>query len=281
MDLTVIGIFYSGYKDLWHEFVTIFKKNWADCPFDLLIVSDTENEDSFEGVRLISCGKEAEYSRKVQVALKEVKTKYVLLLLEDFYLGSKVDNSKVLSILDYIKSSNTVYYCMPMKEFSYNFKGKVVNRKRKVRRISPKAEYTLNCQPSIWERDFLFKAIGTDNYNAWVFEGAYSKSKKAHDAEFLKDCLVDLSNPLDLIHGVVQGLFLPDSIEYFSKQGYSFSTSRQVMPWKKRKKVLFKVRLVKFIPYWCQRLLKKILKKESVLDKHSNEINRIVAQIDH
>ena len=68
---------------------------------------------------------------------------------------------------------------MPMKEFSYNFKGKYIERHKKIKQISAKAEYTINCQPSIWEKNFLLQCIGDENYNAWVFEGAFLKSKKA------------------------------------------------------------------------------------------------------
>lgn len=73
------------------------------------------------------------------------------------------------------------------------------------------------------------KCIGNENYNAWIFEGIYSKSKQAHTSEFLNGCMYDYTNPLELRHGYVQGSMLPTVYNYFISKGYVFKAKRKIL----------------------------------------------------
>lgn len=277
MKLAIVGVFYSGYKDLWVDFVTLFKKNWADCPYPLVIASNTADENEFCGVPLISAGEDAEYSKKVQEALKKVDADYYLLLLEDFFISAKVDNSIIENIISFILSNSINYYAMPMQEFSNSFKGKRIGKAR--RKISTKAEYTVSCQPAIWKRDFLEKCIGKANYNAWVFEGIYTKSKYAHTEDFLNGCVADLSNPLNIKHGALQGKLVPPTVDYFKKNNYTFSNKRETLSKKQYKKQQIKSFVKSLIPYRFQKLIKRVVKTNSVIEKYDSEIKKVMGEM--
>lgn len=280
MKLTIAGIFYSGYKDLWHDFVKLFNKHWPDCSFDLVIVSDTEGEKEFDGVKMINAGKDAEYSRKVQTLIKEVPSDYYLLLLEDFFLSEHIDNEFINNALEFMKSKDLYYYAMPLDEFSVNFKGKYISKKEHIREISSKAEHTVSCQPAIWERNFLNKCIGKDNYNAWIFEGIYKESKDAHKAEFLKHCAVNVCNPLHLKHGALQSKMVPDTVEYYQKHDYSFVSQREVLSKKEYGKMKRKIRLQKVMPYWMQKSVRKMLGRKSLTDKYIDTIRELMKNME-
>lgn len=275
--LTIVGVFYSGYKDLWVDFIRLLKRNWKDCSYSFVIISDTEDEINFEGEKLISLGAESEYSRKIQEAVKVIESDYYLLLLEDFFIGDKVDSKKIESILSFIVDNKIKYYSMPMKEFANNYKGKKIDKQR--RKLSPKAKYTLSCQPAIWERNFLEKCIGEENYNAWVFEGIYTKSKKAHNEAFLEGCVVDLSNPLNIKHGALQGKMVPTTVDYFSGCGYCFNTKRKIYSRKK----YFKEKIIIFcrglMPYWMQKTVKKIIPMKSIVTKYNDDISLVMERM--
>ncbi|HEM3688429.1 TPA: hypothetical protein U1D21_001456 [Streptococcus suis] len=273
--LAIVGTFYDGYYDLWEDFLELFEKNWPDCPYSLYIVND-EKDLQFSknyNVKVFHSGKKAEYSQRVQTALSEIDAEYYLLLLEDFFIGEKLDKHVLDKIMEFVINNNLDYYRMQLGEFT------TFNKKGKVEHISPNAEYTVSCQPSIWKKEFLKKCIGTDVYNAWVFEGIYTKAPKAHTEEFLKGCYVDYRNVLCLYHGALQGKFLNRTYDHFAKQGYSFRAKMPLMDKKAELKHSVK-KFFKFtIPVSLQRIIKKNIRTNSVVEKYNSEINRLIKKM--
>ena len=276
--LTILGVFFDGYKDLWIDFVRLFKKYWPDCPYELVITSNTENYDYFEGIKVINAGKNAEYSKKIQFALQEVESDYYLILLEDFFMSKKINNNDFNTLFNNIIDRQIKYYSMPMNEFSNNYKGKKIQGHKFERTISHKAKYTLSCQPAIWEKNFLMNCIGNENYNAWVFEGVFCKSKVAHSKDFLKDCIVNTNNPLAILHGALQGKIVPTTSQTLFENGYQLSTNREVIPKFIYKKYLRKIKIRGLLPYFMQNMLRKIINHKSVLDKYNIEIDAIIKE---
>ena len=269
MKLAVVGIFFDGYYDLWEDFLELFSLHWPDCPYELYIVNNEKelDYDNKYKVKVLHAGKDAEYSRKVQIALREIDADYYLLLLEDFWLQVDILNDPIEHVLHLMRDNNICYYRMQLPEFSKKdapMDGPTL--------IDSAAEYTVSCQPSIWEKEFLKKCIGSRNYNAWIFEGIYSYSQKAHTEEFLKKCRVDYSNPLGLRHLAVQGKLLPNVYNDFVKTGYRFRTKREVLDEKAYNKHLRKQWLKRNIPIRIQKILKKIIKTNSVVERYKSEI---------
>ncbi len=92
--------------------------------------------------------------------------KYVLLLLDDYYLESKVDNSILIKGYNLLSSSNknvVVYFDSPYDRKTYTDTNHYpfVRIKRSLFRASA-------C-PSLWKKDFLVRLLRA-NENAWQFE---------------------------------------------------------------------------------------------------------------
>lgn len=280
--LAIVGIFYDGYIDLWRDFIGLIKKNWSSCPYKIYIIDgelDLMEEDT-KGldITVIHAGKEAEYSRKVQVALENIEEQYLLLLLEDFYFVSEVNNLKVDSILNIIEDNNIDYYTMPMPEF-IGTKEKEQYKNYSFRKISVNREYIFSCQPSIWNRELLKLCIGNENYNAWIFEGIYAKSECVRTEEFLENKVVDYGNPLCLRHGAIQGKMIPTTLKLIEKSGYQMTTERPALPFSVMvsysiKKIGHRVVELFKIPQ-----IREIFKSKSILEKYEREIDQISAKI--
>lgn len=283
MNLAICGIFFDGYYDLWEDFLDLFFQNWNDCPYKLYIVNN-ERELEFSkkyDVNVLHAGKTAEYSRKVQYALDNIDADYYLLLLDDFFVGKKINNEKIEACFSSIISKNLKYYAMPLDEFKKSFKGKKVTKNGSIREISPKAEYTVSCQPAIWEKNFLRRCIGKSNYNAWIFEGVYSKASFAHTKEFLENCYVDKRNPLELKHGALQGKMIPDTIKYFDNVGYTMNNKREVLSSSIYRKHKLKSKIKNLIPLPLQRFIKRHFRTKSVIEKYNEEICKIIKELEN
>lgn len=275
-ELTIVGIFYSGYQNVWKDFISLYKKNLNSKMFEFFIVSNYDYDFVFDGINVIGAGKEAEYSKKIQYTLEKIDSDYYLLLLEDFFFSKALNDQKILYLLNFIKNNKIKYYSMPMPDFMRSYHGKKYEGRRTVKHISEKTEYTISCQPAFWQKNFLRRCICDENYNAWIFEGIFQKSRVSHTKDFLANCAIDTSNPLSIIHGLVQGKMLPTTYRFFCTAGYSFLGEYVLMPLSECRKRRIKVFFISFFPRSLRHFLRKVLKKKSLTDKYNDTIYYLI-----
>lgn len=279
--LAIVGIFYDGYEDVWKDFVRCFRRFWNDCPYQVYIVDILKKPQYFNdnNMIVINAGEGAEYSKKVQTALQQIDADYYLLLLEDFFLGYKLDKNILEPILDYIEERNIKYYSLSALSSFTKYRSKIFDEEKKyIYSINPNLRYTLGCQAVIWEKDFLQKCIGSRNYNAWVFEGALTNSKRVHTYNFLKCCVKDTRNILGLQHGVLQGKMLPRTVEYYRNIRFPLTSSREIMRKKDFNMYVLRSKISAIVPKNFHNVLKKFFSKGTVLDKYSNEIKLVIEE---
>lgn len=276
MKLAIVGIFFDGYYDLWEDFLEIFRMNWPDCPFPLYIVNQTKDLDFDKdyGVEVLHAGEDAEYSRKLQVATEEIDADYYLILLEDYFIGDKLQKDHLDPILRFIEDNRAKYY-----GFNMNLYGCEDGHESEPQPIDGSSEYTIVSGNNIFERDFLVKCVGKRNYNAWVFEGIYAKSRDAHSSKFLEGCYKDRNNYLHILHGALQGKFLPHAYRHFADMGYSFHTDRDMLSESDAKKAKMKRLLKMKLPKVLLDTAKVITRTNGVLDKYDNDIREEIREL--
>lgn len=275
-ELAIVGIFWDGYYDIWEDFLELKEKFWNNCPYPLYIVNQTKQlcYNKKYDVTVINAGEDAEYSRKVQVALEYIDAEYLLLVLEDFFFTCSLDGAVLDKYLEIMKNEDLYYLRMPLTEFRGSFRGSRFKDYESIINIGSSKEYTLSCQPSLWRKDFLKKCIGEGNYNAWVFEGIYAKSRMAHTSEFLSHCKIETSNALGLVHGALQGKMIPQTIDVIRNAGYEMKNKRPTLSVKYYESYEKKERLKAIIPYPMQKILKKYIRMNSILEKYDEEIKK-------
>lgn len=275
--LAIVGIFFDGYQDMWYDFVNLFHRNWPDCPYPLYIVDNEADLDpaklDTDKVTVLHAGKDAEYSRKVQMAVEQIDAEYYMLLLEDFFVVKPVNNGRIGQMLQFIEKEKIEYYTMPMPEFVQNREKTTYKDRKDIFRVTTQKKYPMNCQPSVWKRDFLRLCIGRENYNAWVFEGIYAKMACVRNPEFLEKAVIDYSNVLNLRHGALQGKMLPATLKAIRACGHTMHSRRPVLSVKQQvthKIKLFAHTVFEVVP--MPAFLEKQAKKHSVLDKYADSI---------
>lgn len=221
--MAILMVGYDPYDDIWGDFFTLYKKNWADCPYKIYLADNVRGYD-MPGLTVIHGGEEAEWSRKVQKALNVIQEKYVCLLLEDFYFGMPVDNKTVMEALDLMDRDNLKYY--KLNTFS-KIKTPAYKNYPYLHVLPGNLEYAISLQAGIWRKDFLEEKVGTENYNAWKFEIDRINEEKLGSSEPLEGCVFDERNILQIQHGVVQQKYLPEAIKFFEKRGYHLDQSKR------------------------------------------------------
>lgn len=256
MALLVVG--FDGYNDLWDDYFKLLNKYWKDREYPTYL-SNNELKSEYENVTVINCGKDAEWSRKVQTAIDLIEEDYICLLLEDFYTGTYVDGMLVDNVIDFIKQNDLKYY--KINTFS-KIKSPRYNNIKHLRTIPANLPYGISLQPAIWNKEFLKEKLGKENYNAWIFEYDRIKESSNNVYDSLEGCVYDDRNILQIKHGVVQGKYLPPIVKYFEKINQPLDISgRKVMP--TREYFLYRIKNItkSIVPLKLINPMKKILGK--------------------
>ena len=90
----VLVVSCDKYSDLWNPFFYFFKKHWPDCPYDIYLGSNTIDFKK-DGIKMLFSGKDIDWSNSTMKIVSQLSSKYLLILLEDMFIVSPIDTSKV------------------------------------------------------------------------------------------------------------------------------------------------------------------------------------------
>lgn len=204
----------DSYSDLWNKFFELKEKYWSDCLFRCYLVTNNITA-SYDEVETILCGDSLNWTGRLIKALKQIHEKNVILMLEDYYISSMVDNSKVIEILRYMDESGAVYCKLETRGTKFK---KIHNDVEYLREITPDIRYGVSLITSIWNKEFLLEVIGNEDYPAWEFE---IRRNSVCDITRKTDKLLlcDIRNVLNITHMVQRGKYLRSSIKKLKSQG--------------------------------------------------------------
>jgi hypothetical protein len=223
-NIAVLVIGYDGYSDLWEDFFNLFEANWHNNLEKFFVNEKKEiNDNNFFHIK---CGNNIEWTSKILRGLEEIKSDYIFLLLEDFFVGNKVNKDHLHELVNYI-SINDIDYMKLVDNNTINYMrfGNKVTKKKYLLKLDNKIDYSLSLQPSIWKKSFLKELIGDTECNAWAFESKLNSDKLKKAIED-KKLFFDTRNLLKIKHAVIQGKMIPSTVRYFKKKGYTLKTKR-------------------------------------------------------
>ena len=169
-DLSVIVTSCDAYHDVETPFITLFRKHWPDCPFELVLVTETglPIEGAAESVtgfdRVIATGKGKNWCEMLAEALEKISTPYVMMLMNDYLLEAPVDTGRLLSRLAQAK----VFDAANLR-LNPNPPGRMAWRDTDLLEYPKNVAYCVTCQAGIWNRDYLM-GLARRNKSAWEFE---------------------------------------------------------------------------------------------------------------
>ncbi len=91
-DVTVLVSGFDGWAVLWLGFCHFWHKYWPDCPWPLKVMVNRRAPPCGQAVR---CGQNANWTIMMRNALQQVETKYLLLVLVDYWLARPVETETI------------------------------------------------------------------------------------------------------------------------------------------------------------------------------------------
>ncbi len=227
--LALLVLSCDKYSYAWDDFFNLRDKFWPDCPYPWYVVTETA-EYNRDGVTVIKCGKEMNWTGRFKYAAEVAGTKYIGMYLEDLFIEAPIDNKIIeedLAIMEKLNISmiNTGeehgwIASQPNKEFAAD----------NLMVIPKHLRYGISATSAIWESSYLIEFLGKNDRNAWDFE--MDCCQIAASEEGYKGLLLcDLRQPLhpSRIPVIVQGKLYPKSIKHFKERGYHIDTSKYTM----------------------------------------------------
>lgn len=167
-NVTILVSSCDTYSDLWEPFFILWRKYASDLNVKILL--NTESLDfQMEGldIECVHFPNEKWYGKRFLNALSKVKTKYVISVLDDFFLRSPINLELIKTVVQWMEEDPDIacFNCDPNQVYheyeAEKFPG--------FHRIPPGNDYTLSMQAGIWRTDKL-KQFWKPYCSPWEWE---------------------------------------------------------------------------------------------------------------
>ena len=233
-DIAVLVLSCDKYRDAWAPFFDLFHKFWNACPYPVYLGT---NEASFEreNVKVIHTGKPADWSTDTRKILSHIPEKYIILLLEDYFLLDRVDQEWLKECIDFTEKNNAAFMRIASfrkdHEPMYAFDAATYQKRFGITRLD--APFRVNLQAGIWNKDDLL-ALLQDGESPWQFEVNGSIRSRAYKKAFLG---ITESSEKDIISGpipylctaITKGTWMRETIALCKKEKITIDLSQRPM----------------------------------------------------
>lgn len=168
----------DAYEDLWGPFFILLQKYWPEAKNKKILLNSERKSFSVDGLNIqkaVLSDYDCEtWSRRFKSCLEQIDTKYVIVLLDDFFLEKEVDDFRLNQCLEAMEQDETI------KNFSFvpTLWKSVKDRSFLYFERRRKGPYLLNLQAGLWRTEEL-KSLVVEDESPWEFEelGTYRAAK--------------------------------------------------------------------------------------------------------
>ncbi|MCH5180295.1 MAG: hypothetical protein J1F32_03710 [Erysipelotrichales bacterium] len=234
---------YDGYKEIWKTNAFLFDKFWSDCPYNVYFSTEYSEAPTNKFIT-IKCGKYKTWCERAVYALNQIQEKYVLILMDDFFLVRKPNVKHINTILSFMEKEDA--FCVRLSPHPRAKHSNLVVNGVKMGEIDYKKPYSISLQASIWNK-YKIVEIFKNYESAWYVEilGSrnYPKGERTFvlDHKFAKEVYCDIGD-----EGAIQGGKWTRKMYRFAKKNkIELSNKILVEPshtylWKRCKKTVLK-----------------------------------------
>ncbi len=216
-DCSVLVLSCDKNISLLNIFFDHFSKMWMDCPFQVYIGLE-EKDVEYKEVKTLRSDKKGWGGRLIGY-LEEIKTDYVMLVLDDFIPERDIDTGSIIHYINMLKKDTSIATISFADIYdSRNAYNEVIGLCRR----QPNADYLLNLQVGVWDKKVL-KLLLKNNESPWQTELFGSiRARQLKDKTFL--CLrSDEMSPFRYNRGwlMVRGIWNGNEIKRLGLEKYA------------------------------------------------------------
>ena len=209
------------FSDLWDVHIHLLNKNWPEHPEEVLLVTDCTSKKHYPGIEIVATGDDLAMPARLKSALERVRTEYVFLTLDDYFLSKKIMNDRLENVFRFVQENDVDYfrlYRIP------NDKTWVKGRKG-WSWIDLETNYAVNLYPGIWKTSLL-KKVMDGNLSPWEFEVTLTQRAKQEKAI----CVMSHNKEYPILDVVRKGKVLHKAARFFKRNHLDIG-DRPVIPY--------------------------------------------------
>lgn len=176
--LTMIISSCGAFNDLWDNYIFFLRKSWnMDCRI-ILATDLNEKNKRIPGVGIFKCGCGVEFSERLKMVLKTIKTPFVFLILNGCFLTKPVASRDISKRLDYAIKNNIDYH-RPFLRPRPKRKSMLPNDPtQSLYELSYNDDRSFNLYPAILRLASIRMVCDGKAKNFWQFQAALNKGFK-------------------------------------------------------------------------------------------------------
>lgn len=164
MNTSVLIYSCDKYSDVWGPFFTLFFKYW-DCPYQVYLAAETE-QCLLPEVKTINT--EGTWTERMQRAVREIPTKYVIGMCEDMFFRREVRQDIINNCIAYMQMDDLIGCFNFEKEYEPGIN--LTKSNYLDFGLKPSGDhFQKSCQPTLWRKYYL-EMLLEGKMNAWEWE---------------------------------------------------------------------------------------------------------------
>ena len=175
-DYSVLVLSCDKYQALWPSFFKRFSEHWIDNPTTFLVTNFLT--PTIDGVTVLPIGEDIDWSSNLLRALNEVKSDYVIVLLEDVFFNQNLEFDTIRNLLSSARMLGAGYI---------NIKAQPKPKGRSVGSglvsLEKGMHYRVALSPALWRVDVLQEILVVGE-SPWEFERLGSERSNRFDNFF-------------------------------------------------------------------------------------------------
>lgn len=226
-DISIIVPSTDKYSELWDVHFNFLFKHWSnllnkDKSVPIFLVSNFK-EYNHERIHNLKIGADRSWSDGFLTGLASVKTKYVLILFEDYIMTHDVNEERLISMIDLLERTNGAYAGLTLSS-GFNDGEKLSTPKDVIIR-DHFGEYRTSLQACIWNVEDL-KWLLKPNESAWSFEIEGTVRSQGMTKPFY---MITADPVFTYLNASSKGKYEKSVITYINSQGVSFTPSSEII----------------------------------------------------
>ena len=213
----------DSYSDVFDIYLQCYRKYCSDSPYELVVATNTK---TYGSITCIPNGKKNDtWEERSIPVLKNLNTKYVLTMDDDFFIIGRIDYTEIENILNSMDKYN-ISFC----GLTNHLPGKPIEENSSLVWVKKNQAYAKNLQVGIFNREYLIDLLENSSNDAHAQEAKWiEEAFMAPEGEYFSDIVSCKNNVIPCVHGVAMGKWFPNAIKAVKRQGIKVCSSREYL----------------------------------------------------
>ena len=211
-DCSIIVIARDATMDMVRLTVKFWQIFWPNTQYNRFLCTESMPSGNFKELNnyfddvFITGNHEFNYLQRVDFALKHVQSKYVILLLEDFFLNKPFSDKSIEEIINFADREKAgSIQLQKLKRFSKKY-----NEHFNI--IYPDSLYRITTSPSLFNREYIMRFVKL-NCTPWQFERKATK----FSTQYPEPCFCCRKSIYSIVHACSEKKWFSKAIKLFKK----------------------------------------------------------------